>query len=123
MRLYSPIMSIGGRIRQLRQHYRLSQEAFGDLCSVTKGAVSQWESDETIPDTQKILMLREKLEFSCDWVLFGLGYSPDALSKPIAKLVAVAEKLPDDAVVYLTRQGDNLAELIEHTPKKAPASQ
>lgn len=47
--LYDLTMSIGARIRQLRQANGLSGEKFGDLCGVTKGLISQWESDLARP--------------------------------------------------------------------------
>ena len=41
--LYNLKMTIGARIRQLRERNTLSQEKFGDLCGVSKASVSQWE--------------------------------------------------------------------------------
>lgn len=64
-------MSIGARLRQLRIRNNLSGEKLGELCDVTKGMVSQWESDMTTPPTDRLLKLRQHLSFSFDWLLLG----------------------------------------------------
>lgn len=64
-------MSIGSRIRQLRLAHKLSGEAFGALCDVTKGRVSQWESGHGLPSIETLIKLREQLPFSFDWLLQG----------------------------------------------------
>ncbi|MBU3908888.1 MAG: helix-turn-helix domain-containing protein [Gammaproteobacteria bacterium] len=66
-------MSIGKRIRVLRTRNKLTQDQLGEICDATKGAVSQWESDATIPATRNLLLLHEKLDFSLDWLLLGLA--------------------------------------------------
>lgn len=71
--LYADPMSIGSRLRQLRKANKLSGEKFGELCGVTKGAVSQWESDQVAPPTDRLLELRTHLPFSFDWLLDGEG--------------------------------------------------
>jgi len=104
--------TIGSRMKQLRMHTGLSGERFGELVGVTKSSVSQWESDDTMPDTAILIKLAAKLDFSMDWLLTGNGYAPDA-NRPLLALMKVAEKLPDDALTYLTRQGDDLAQLLK----------
>lgn len=69
--LYSTNMTIGARIRQLRKQYKLSQEKLGELCGVTKGMVSQWESDIVTPPTDRLIELNKQLDFSFDWMLKG----------------------------------------------------
>lgn len=64
-------MSIGARIRQLRTKNNLTGDEFGELCGVTKGMVSQWESDLVTPTTDRLLELHKKLAFSFDWLLNG----------------------------------------------------
>ena len=36
-------------------------------------AVSQWEAGDTEPDMKSILLLKSKLTFSLDWLLYGEG--------------------------------------------------
>jgi transcriptional regulator with XRE-family HTH domain len=64
-------MSIGSRLRQLRKANNLSGDKLGELCGVTKGMVSQWESGDTTPPTDRLLALHKHLKFSFDWLLSG----------------------------------------------------
>lgn len=100
---------------QLRHHTGLSQELFGERVGVKKSSVSQWESDKTTPDTKILIKLAYEFDFSLDWLITGDGYAPD-IKRPLHGLMKVAEKLPDEAVTYLTRQGDNLAQLLDSKP-------
>lgn len=102
-------MSIGARFRQLRLDYKLTQEQVGEICDVSKSMVSQWESDESTPATDRLILLRKRIEFSLDWLLMdGPAPRPQTLA-----LLRVAENLPDYAVEKLTREGSSYAELIE----------
>lgn len=110
-------MNIGARIRQLRERNSLSQEKFGELCGVSKASVSQWEIGISTPPTDRLIALRNHLEFSFDWLIAGEVDSNFALTRPsIQKLIAVAQPLPDSAVAALTREGGVYAELI--SPEK-----
>lgn len=110
-------MSIGARIRQLRTQHGLSGEKFGELCGVTKGAVSQWESDLITPPTDKLVDLRQKLNFSFDWLLTGAdGYTNKQRDPRIAHVVEVMEALPTYAVDAGVREIDSLAELVSNIP-------
>ena len=40
-------MQLGGKIRDLRQQYNLTQEELADRCELTKGYISQLENDLT----------------------------------------------------------------------------
>ena len=42
-------MQLGGKIRDLRQQYNLTQEELADRCELTKGYISQLENDLTSP--------------------------------------------------------------------------
>ncbi len=64
---------MGPRLLELRKKYKLSQTALGELCGVSKAAVSQWETGFSTPEIKKLLVLRSKLIFSFDWLLTGEG--------------------------------------------------
>lgn len=107
--LYFGRMSIGARFRQLRLENKLTQEQVGEICDVSKSMVSQWESDESTPATDRLILLRKRIEFSIDWLLMdGPAPRPQTLA-----LLRMAENLPDYAVEKLTREGSSYAELIE----------
>lgn len=64
---------MGPRILQLRRKYKLNQSALGELCGVTKAAVSQWETGISTPEIKKLIEIRSKLIFSLDWLITGEG--------------------------------------------------
>ena len=57
------------RIREFRQLAHLSQTQLAKKLHVTQGAVSQWESGRTMPDTSQLLVLSECLSASVDELL------------------------------------------------------
>jgi transcriptional regulator with XRE-family HTH domain len=67
---------MGARLIQLRRRYKLSQARLGELCGVSKAAVSQWETGGAMPEIKKLLELRLHLDFSLDWLLTGEGNLP-----------------------------------------------
>ena len=69
--LYSDGMTIGTRLRQIRNSHELSQDKLGELCGVTKGMVSQWELNIVTPPTDRLLELHKHFKFSFDWLLNG----------------------------------------------------
>jgi transcriptional regulator with XRE-family HTH domain len=109
--LYADGMTIGKRIRQLRLSKSLTQDQLGELCNTTKGAVSQWESDLTMPTLSNILLLGEKLTFTMDWLLRGVGNHDDPYPKSESNAMIAAEpdahhKLEEEllAIVKLMNQ-------------------
>lgn len=94
--LYTAGMStIGARLLILRNRFHLTQEELGELCTVTKASVSLWESDGGKIPTDRVLQLRQKLNFSIDWLLHGDGAAPaaDELSGDEALLCALYRRL------------------------------
>jgi transcriptional regulator with XRE-family HTH domain len=101
--LYHARMSVGARIRQLRNSLGLSGERFGELMGVSKGMVSQWESDDGIPSTERLMLLRKHVDFSLDWLLFGVIDKYASLSKDALDFAAEWEALdPDRRSAYKT---------------------
>ena len=86
-------MSIGARLRQLRKANKLSGERFGDLCGVTKGTVSQWESDLTTPMLDRLIDLHKHLDFSFDWLLDGKETQATAYTTSDPTLVKMLQVL------------------------------
>lgn len=79
-------------MRQLRNRHHLTGEKFGELCGITKGMVSQWESDIATPTTDKLLELRKHIDFSIDWLLFGEVEKRYSTSDPkIGRILQVLE--------------------------------
>jgi transcriptional regulator with XRE-family HTH domain len=64
---------MGPRLIELRRKYRLNQSQLGEICGVSKAAVSQWETGVSTPEIKKLLIIRSKLIFSFDWLITGEG--------------------------------------------------
>lgn len=109
------LMTLGARIRQLRQHHGLTQTQLGALAEVGKATVSLWESDDAVPMTNKLIAMREQLDFSIDWLLTGAGTmnSNQPIRPALRGLLKAAEPLPDYAVEQLTKEGGGYAKLID----------
>jgi transcriptional regulator with XRE-family HTH domain len=106
--LYTAFMSIGARIRQLREANKLSGEKFGELCGVTKGAVSQWESDDVTPPIDQLIKIKQHLNFSIDYIYTG--------EKNIANQIAESLSIKERQAWY--RVGRSFAEPDEGTNGK-----
>ena len=50
-------MTLGQRIQEHRLRLELSQEALGEKMGVSRQAVSKWEADGAVPDTDKLIAL------------------------------------------------------------------
>ncbi|SCY41770.1 Transcriptional regulator, contains XRE-family HTH domain [Nitrosospira sp. Nl5] len=66
-------MSIGSRLVQLRKKYKLTQSQLGELCGVSKAAVSAWENGVATPEIKKLLIIHSMFAFSFDWLIAGEG--------------------------------------------------
>lgn len=64
-------MTIGYRIQQLRKEIGMTQENLAGALNVSRQAVSKWESDQSLPDLDKIIMLSECLHTTTDYILKG----------------------------------------------------
>jgi transcriptional regulator with XRE-family HTH domain len=68
-------MSIGSIIKSKRKQKDLTQEQFAEYLNVSVSAVSQWESDKTIPDYSLLIPLANFFDITLDELL---GRTPDA---------------------------------------------
>ena len=50
-------MNIADRIQYLRKTKGLSQEKLADKVGVSRQAVSKWESEQSTPDIEKIIII------------------------------------------------------------------
>lgn len=65
-------MNIADRIRDLRKSKGISQEQLSDVVGVSRQAVSKWESEQTIPDLDKVVILSEYFGVTTDYILKGI---------------------------------------------------
>ena len=71
-------MSIAERILQLRKARGLSQEQLANEIGVSRQAVSKWESQQSLPDSDKIIILSEYFNVSADYLLMGKNNKPQS---------------------------------------------
>ncbi|WP_333710343.1 helix-turn-helix domain-containing protein [Malikia spinosa] len=94
-------MTIGKRLLSIRKEHKLSQSSFGEICEVTKAMVSQWENDELIPPTPRLLKLQQEFKFSLDWLILGKNDYSSALKEPLKSQFKITEPPPNDEVELL----------------------
>lgn len=63
-------MTIGEKIASLRISRNLSQEQLSEELAVSRQAVSKWENDSAIPQTEKVIELCKFFDISADNLLF-----------------------------------------------------
>lgn len=69
-------MSVSKQLIHLRNMKGISQEELASLMNVTRQAVSKWETDQTLPDSEKIIRLSEIFGVTTDYLLKGKETDP-----------------------------------------------
>lgn len=95
-------MSLGERIADLRKEQGISQSQLADSLSVSRQAVSKWESDKSSPDTMKLIQLAEVLNTEVEFL--ATGRKPVYQEAPIVlnmvkKVDQVVERVVEKPVV------------------------
>ncbi len=62
-------MSIGIKIQQLRISNGLTQEQLAEKLSVSRQAVSKWEMEQAVPDTDKVILMSRLFSVGTDEIL------------------------------------------------------
>ena len=62
-------MTLGEKIYRLRSERGMSQEAFGETLGVSRQSVSKWETDQSLPELDKIVAISEMFMVSTDYLL------------------------------------------------------
>ena len=79
--------TIGMRIRECRKETGMSQEELADAAGVSRQAVSKWESEQSIPDLDKVVILSEIFEVTTDYLLKGIEPVAEKDHKTMADVV------------------------------------
>ena len=82
-------MNISGRILNLRKTQGLSQEELADRLGVSRQAVSKWESEQSAPDIDKIILMSELFGVTTDYLLKGIEPARAAHKKPDANIFVI----------------------------------
>lgn len=65
-------MKLADRILELRKQKGISQEALADKIGVSRQAISKWESEQSTPELEKIILMSDFFEVSTDYLLKGI---------------------------------------------------
>jgi predicted transcriptional regulators len=65
-------MNLADRILELRKQKGISQEALVDKLGVSRQAISKWESEQSMPELDKIVLMSDFFEVSTDYLLKGI---------------------------------------------------
>lgn len=71
-------MTLSNRIQKLRKKKGISQEELAHCLKVSRQAISKWESNQSLPDIDKILQMSEYFEVTTDYLLKGIESSTQA---------------------------------------------
>ena len=62
-------MTFGEKLQKLRQKAAMSQDVLAERLNVSRQAVSRWERDETMPETDKVVALADLFGVTTDYLL------------------------------------------------------
>ena len=65
-------MNLSDRIQYLRKARGISQEGLADQLGVSRQSVSKWESEQSMPDLDKIISMSDYFEVTTDYLLKGI---------------------------------------------------
>ena len=88
-------MSIGERIIELRKLSNISQADLSKALSVSRQAVSKWETDQSNPDAANLIRLAEVLDTDIEYLTTGrrtYGRRPPVVIKTTETVEKVIEK-------------------------------
>lgn len=94
-------MSFSEKILYLRTRNGMSQEVFADKLSVSRQAVSKWESGVTLPETDKLIIISDMFKVSLDFLLKEdsreqkRSHSTENLDRVILRFLGSAQDIDD----------------------------
>lgn len=109
-------MTTGEKIAAQRRKTGLSQEALAEQLGISRQAVSRWETNESLPDTERIIQLARIFGVSTDYLLLeereqaeSAGVPPEArsVSSSVPEAVSAAAGTPphpETSAVWLFRR-------------------
>lgn len=65
-------MNIADRIQSLRKNKGISQEELAEKVGVSRQAVSKWESEQSVPDLDRVIIMSEYFGVTTDYILKGI---------------------------------------------------
>lgn len=84
------------RIRQARNHNKMTQESLGKRIGVSKATISQWESGTTEPNGKNLVSLAKALGVTIEWLLDGDEKNAE-VNAPLANAKIIGNFAPWDS--------------------------
>lgn len=69
-------MTVGARIRAVRERSRLSQEVFASRLGFTRKSLHCWEKDIASPPIQALVKIRLEFDVDPEWIILGKDLEP-----------------------------------------------
>lgn len=69
--MWRRIMGIGTNILELRVNNGLTQEQLAEKLNVSRQSVSKWEMEQSVPETEKVIMMSRLFSVETDKILLG----------------------------------------------------
>ena len=85
-------MNMADRIQYLRKSKGISQEELADKVGVSRQAVSKWESEQSTPDLEKIIIMSDFFGVTTDYILKGI--------EPVADKEQKNKELTSKVLIY-----------------------
>ncbi len=82
-------MKLSDRILELRRLKGISQEELADKLGVSRQAVSKWESEQSTPDIDKIILMSEYFGTTYDYLLKGIEPVSRSTEKKTGNILSV----------------------------------
>ena len=123
-------MTLGEKIKEARKAAGLTQEQLAQKLIISRQAITKWEADKGIPDTQNLKALSKLLDVSVDYLLDdGQDFTSNVIKEPIdlekygkkrfndkRKDMVVRERFPDAEIFELMANRSNKRKsLIDNT--------
>ena len=103
-------MSVADRISELRKQNKMSQGQLAEALSVSRQAVSKWETGQSLPDSLKMIRLAEVLDTDIEYLSTGrrnMGRRPPI----VIPTVETVEKIIEKPVVQIVEK--NVEKIVE----------
>ena len=81
-------MTIGEKIQRCRKEQKMSQEDLASRLGVSRQAVSKWELNESVPDTENVVELGRIFRVSLDYLLKAEISEPEETAWPRIYLIS-----------------------------------
>jgi len=97
------LMKFHDKIQDLRKEKRLSQEELAEMLQVSRQSVSKWESGQSFPETEKLVILSEIFGVTVDSLLKDNGVETDesnTVSEPYWTTRGSAYEYKSEKIVF-----------------------